>query len=1111
MATYLKGVKDYVPQLQTFKPDYKFLSDVLSVRQDRYDTNYKSLNDLYSKVVYADMSREDNNAQRDLYANQLSNGLKQVSGMDLSLAQNVDVAKGLFKPFFENKALVKDMTFTKMYQKESSKVNSIKDNSNEEIKENYWQDGVIDLQFQLQEYKEASPEQALQMGMPKYVNNPNLYKRSFEALKDSGLSIKQTTLEGDWIITTENGTALTRQLVGYEQNKNGSYKLGADNNPVGIYKNPAAEYLRETVMRDPVVIEGYRVQARNRGRQFSNNEENIQRYGSVDAASKAWAEMTIKNQTDKDSKILSEQNTAIKKEENTISNWEAYKRNNNIIPGSFKEEVFLKKIAELGLLKKTRDLTSKRLKEGKVPASDLKQLMNVAYGQYMATQMGPLMSKAAVAYSQIDASQTFEANPFKKMEHQHKYDMSKMRAKNAYDQANIRLKNKLENQAYGPAEGINPLSGPVSSNIGGRPLNQNEVIKGSEAILNAHNKVDQTKMDVITSTILADPLAFNDFVQGGQMTYDFKNVETGEVTQKRANLKDAFIDLAKPGQEVELGRIFKKVQSKFQNVETNKSGAEVMVDLPNLQNNPDLINNIRQQFNAIDKQEKVILKIEDQFQVRLKEALDFGISSGKITFADDVAIPMMTERQIAMAMDGRTNKEIKRGFSIFNPKSTQEDKYKNLDNSRVRLLSQEEYEDVYVAMMKLPPEQRAQLEAPNASGSRNDYDFLTTDFGFLNDTESTAEGYWNYIGDGSGSASFASPTTGIGVSTGIGTTGGRGIRKWRFNEAQARKDARKKYSDSDSELDESGNYTIGDAGFLGNINTVFTSPDAGGENGLPTYNVEAVLAGQSSNAGVGQAAINQYDFAYDQFSKSPESIEQINAMTTAFNSAPPNTVLFSIGDDRTMSITDIKDADNKVDRDLAKAIFEKLIKDTQFQYGKNNDREKRPVMNMSYVERMGGPDTEADYAGYTISPGSSTYGKEFEGLFGEDDPRYNDFLRSGITISIPSDYDSNKYSSKNQAFSAANTQMAMDGNISDNIIDGASYVIFPNPNGPGYYNEVTSKSFNKETGNISSDSSPSTQYLSITPSQLDGYIYNLENKALEIAKKNQAQEKSYKK
>ena len=96
MATYLKGVTDYVPQLETFKPDYKFLSDVLTVRQDRYDTNYKALNDLYSKVVYAPMSREDNIAQREQYANQLSNGLKQVSGMDLSLQQNVDVAKGLF-------------------------------------------------------------------------------------------------------------------------------------------------------------------------------------------------------------------------------------------------------------------------------------------------------------------------------------------------------------------------------------------------------------------------------------------------------------------------------------------------------------------------------------------------------------------------------------------------------------------------------------------------------------------------------------------------------------------------------------------------------------------------------------------------------------------------------------------------------------------------------------------------------------------------------------------------------------------------------------------------------------------------------------------------------
>ena len=52
MATYLKGVTDYIPALEPFKPDYKFLSDVLSVRQDRYDSNYKELNDLWFKTSF---------------------------------------------------------------------------------------------------------------------------------------------------------------------------------------------------------------------------------------------------------------------------------------------------------------------------------------------------------------------------------------------------------------------------------------------------------------------------------------------------------------------------------------------------------------------------------------------------------------------------------------------------------------------------------------------------------------------------------------------------------------------------------------------------------------------------------------------------------------------------------------------------------------------------------------------------------------------------------------------------------------------------------------------------------------------------------------------------
>jgi hypothetical protein len=867
-------------------------------------------------------------------------------------------------------------------------------------------------------------------------------------------------------------------------------------------------------MRDPSVIEGYTVQARNRARQFANNEENIQKYGSVDAASRVWANNQIQKQTNRDSRILAEQNTAIKKEQNSIANWEAYKRNNNLIPGSTKEEVFLKKIAELGILKKTRDLTSKRLKEGKAPTTDLNQLMNVAYGQYMASVMGPAMSKAAVAYSQIDAEQTFEANPFKKMEHQFKYDMAKMRAKNRYDQSNIRLKNKLENATYGPAQGVIPLSEPANANITGRDLDQNVIKSGYEAIDNAINRIDQKKLGLVSAAITSEPGAFTGLVKDGQMTYNFYNPQTKKTITKTASLKDAFVDLSKPGQEAELTRIFKNVQGKLNNITVNsKDGSVVYNDFPNLQKNVEGINAINNQLSEIIAEEKQLLHVNDQFQVRLNEALDFALSSGQVDLADDVPIPMLTERQIAMAMDSRTNKEIKAGYYWTGGKPLE--KYEKLDNSKARTLSQEEYEDVYVAMMKLPPEQRAKLEKPNASGDRDDYNFLTTDFGVFDDTESTAEKYWNYTYSPEklsqrnidAAAGIASTSLVSGVRSAISDDKVR----WRFDEAQAREDARKIYSGSNSELDELGNYTVGDAGFLGTLNTVFKSPDAGGKNGLPTYNVEAVLSGQRSNEGVGQIAPYQYSFSYDQFSKSPQSIEQLNAMTMAVNAAPSNSVLFSIGDDRDESITDIKDSDNKENRDLAQAIFKKFINSTQFQYGKSNDREKRPVMNMTYVERMGGPDTKADYAGYTITPGSSAYGKEFESLFGEDDPRYTEFLRDGITVSIPSDYDSNRYSSKNQDLNATNIEMQREGSVTVDVPDAVKAIIFENPQGGGYQVQITPYAFNEQSGNISVDGVPYTESLNIDASQLDAYVSNLRTSGKQIAAKNNANESSFRK
>ena len=52
MATYIKGADAYLPDIQPFTPDYKFLSQVVNTRTDKYDANFKATNDLYNKVVY---------------------------------------------------------------------------------------------------------------------------------------------------------------------------------------------------------------------------------------------------------------------------------------------------------------------------------------------------------------------------------------------------------------------------------------------------------------------------------------------------------------------------------------------------------------------------------------------------------------------------------------------------------------------------------------------------------------------------------------------------------------------------------------------------------------------------------------------------------------------------------------------------------------------------------------------------------------------------------------------------------------------------------------------------------------------------------------------------
>ena len=1120
MATYIKGVKDYVPQLEVFKPDYKFLSDVLTVRQDRYDTNYKSINDLYSKVVYADMSREDNIEQREQYANQLSNGLKQVSGLDLSLQQNVDVAKGLFKPFFENKSLLKDMAFTKQYKKNMQYAQGLMTNPDENMRDRYWQDGITDLQYQMQDFKSGTADQALSQGMPNYVENPNLYERAFEKLKESGLEIEQTTLQGDWIIKTKNGTALTRQLVGYEREQTGTdpngnpiygeeYKTDASGNKIPIYKNPAAEFLKETVMKDPLVIAGYRVQAKNRARKFSEDQANIQQYGSVENAKKAWADNILGTQTNKDIEKVAELDTEVKNKETAVFNWEEYKKQHNIIPGTPEEEVYLRNRIELQLAQKTRDLTVERIKNAKAPTSDMDDLLNKAYSQYMASVMGPLLSKAAVAYSQVGASQTFEANPFKKMEHQHKYnlhlkqvqhqyDMNKLHAKAKYDLALAERKAQLDainaEQNYGGGIGgpgaVDPSN--IGSEVTGNDPDANLLEYNEERMKVWAENIEGDKVNWISDMIISLPGSFSgsDWYSNGEITYTDKN--GNKVTQ---DMQTAFMNLRMPENSAEFKRIYQDAVKKFENVTTTENGARVYKDIPSLGIDAETAIRLQTGYNQNYSAETMFIAANEEKNKQYTALMNkVRYDDGDMKEAVDGGAPLiiLTEREMAMSKDGIPSSDY--------DKYRSSDKYAGYADTSPTFLNKEQYNDLYMTAARgdnmVPGGDMLAYLNKNYSDASNYTHFFNMDYdpdeGYSIDVfeqNPLLREHYRWIADDIYFETW--PPTG----------------KWIFKAKAANKRANRFYDD-DKDIDDQG-----DGGMYNSINKLLSSSRTGeGDGDLPGFSIDAYMLGQEY-FGTGQMAFKQYTSTYDHAIKNQQSLDQLNAIYAGVTGDGFKDVTFSLGDNRSMTIEDLKGTDQDdgtYNPELAKAIWEMAVRETHYKYGKNDDRTKRPVLNTSYVEKVGGPDSEDQHAGYNVTFGPD-FATKFKPFFGESESgktAYESFLKNGITITIPTEYDMNPYKSVNQILSATDMIIAQDNKFESSIVNGGSYSIYKNQNGQ-YVREMQLYGWNEEAKAIVPDPMYA-EPLVIDKSQLDQLVITTDAYLNEIMKSNVASQTKWK-
>jgi len=222
MATYLPGVTDYIPQIQPFRPDYNFYSNILQTKEAQYQAGYQKLSNIYGTLLNSELLRDDNMTRRADFFNNIDNQIKKIAGLDLSKEQNVSAAQKIFQPLIDDKYIQKDMAFTKVWRGQQSRGQALKNCTDpDKCGGEWWEGGDRVLNYQAEDFRNATADESLLFTNPSYTPYVNTYQKAMKFAKDMGFDTKRVTFspDGKFIITTKNGPEiipdLTKAFVSY--------------------------------------------------------------------------------------------------------------------------------------------------------------------------------------------------------------------------------------------------------------------------------------------------------------------------------------------------------------------------------------------------------------------------------------------------------------------------------------------------------------------------------------------------------------------------------------------------------------------------------------------------------------------------------------------------------------------------------------------------------------------------------------------------------------------------------------------------------------------------------------------------------------------------------
>lgn len=417
MATYIQGVTDYIPQFQPFQPDLNFYAKLMQTKQSQYDSNWKALNKVYGQYFYADLTRDPNIKKKEELLKQIEFNLKRVSGLDLSLEQNVNQATQVFKPFYEDGNLMKDMAWTKTYNRETGRASALRGSANEADRKQYWDTGLKELQYKREEFKNATDDEAMNFGNVAYTPYVNTMEKALKIAKDAGISAESVTFSDDqrWIITQKNGKQLIEPL-----SKLFEATLGADPSVQAVYKTQAYVNRKDYAFANASEFNGDQKAAEMKYLEDSFNILKKQRetqYNRMEKNSKVYDERIKNLET-----LIAKKQAPVDAEEKL----ETLRENKKI-----NDDVLTRIKTESDMFSNTNSTAT--TSSGFVnPYEDINTLRYKVDAGMASTLMQKDLGEAAEIYAYRDSKTSIKENPYKVLEIKHAQEMQQIQTAGAY-------------------------------------------------------------------------------------------------------------------------------------------------------------------------------------------------------------------------------------------------------------------------------------------------------------------------------------------------------------------------------------------------------------------------------------------------------------------------------------------------------------------------------------------------------------------------------------------------------------------------------------------------------------------------------------------------------